>query len=163
VKEWNESGALLQINNEVVGLLPHGHLSDVDDKTQVSKLKNLVCIDDSFKFQEDRIPLFTMKPSLLSSIKQNNFPSNFAQLNSLVESNQSKQNDTFVFGFISNIKSYGVFIRFANRFTAFAPMSNLVDGFISDPHDVFKVNQTVLCKVMQLKVEQSQVIVSLKP
>lgn len=75
----------------------------------------------------------TRKPALVAAAAAKAFPSALGDL----------RKGAIVAGFVANATAAGVFVRFGGRLTALAPLSQIGDGFVANPQELFAIGQTV--------------------
>jgi hypothetical protein len=95
----------------------------------------------------------TRKPALLTAATAGALPAELAAVAS----------GALVPGYVANVTPAGVFVRFGDRLTGLAPLSQLADTFVTAPASLFTLGQTVLAKVLSADVESGRLGLSLKP
>eukprot|EP00116_Pleurobrachia_bachei_P006144 sb/3466406/ len=145
---------LVQLSTGEQADLPAGHLTDFPSLEQPLLL---LAPGSSFPkvlvlSKRQKKIIVTTKPSLLG----------------WMESNPDKKQitdfevGTLVPGYIKDFQNYGCFVETANGFIGLCPKACLCDDFVSDPTDVFKANESVVCKVTNIDLEKGRFLVSLK-
>ncbi|KAJ3219810.1 Protein RRP5, partial [Clydaea vesicula] len=112
-------GIVCSVTDSINGFIPKLHMSDV-----------LLC-DPS-----ERRLILTHKKSLLNS-----------KLPKLVNYNDITEG-TITCGVINSITNFGCFISFFGSVSGFAHISELSEDFLKHPAEMFKIGQTVKCKVL---------------
>jgi len=65
-------------------------------------------------------------------------------------------------GIVTNITAFGAFVDIGVHQDGLVHVSQLADGFISDPNDVVRINQKVIVKVISVDAERKRIGLSLK-
>lgn len=94
----------------------------------------------------------TRKPALLAAAAAGSFPAALGDL----------RKGALVSGFVANATAAGVFVRFCGRLTALAPLSQLGDGFVANPQELFAIGQSVRAQVLSVDEAADKAVVSLK-
>jgi ribosomal protein S1 len=159
-------------HDDVRGRIPIAHLSDHGDNvkgllatfTPGSRVIDAVVLDipksrgSKGNNNKERagavLPLvLSRKPALVIAAKHNLLPSRIEQVSVGQE----------LTGFVGNVTSFGVFVRFLSGLSALAPRANTSDLIGADPSDLYTVGQTVRVKVTDVNVGKKRFVVTLKP
>lgn len=92
------------------------------------------------------------KASLVAAAAASQLPDNLA---ALVEG-------AVIPGYIASVAPDGAFVRFLGDLTGRAGLAQLSDTFVSDPHAVFSVGQSVRAQVAQVDAAKGRFSVTLK-
>lgn len=65
-------------------------------------------------------------------------------------------------GIITNITNFGCFVDIGVHQDGLVHISNIANKFISNPHDVVKLNQKVMVKVIGVEIERKRINLSIK-
>jgi protein Tex len=65
-------------------------------------------------------------------------------------------------GVVTNVAAFGAFVDIGVHQDGLVHISQLADGFVSDPNKVVKVNQKVLVTVTEVNIERKRISLSLK-
>ena len=136
-------------------LLPSYHLSDhatlSDLKTKHlqpgSKFESVLVVSKKMK----KITV-TAKPSILSWVKS------FEQMPKITNLSVGD----FVVGYIKDFQDYGCFVEMGNGLVGLCPKACLADNFVNNPRDLYKLGETVMCKITNIDEEKERLLVSLK-
>ncbi|KAJ3286606.1 hypothetical protein HK104_008958, partial [Borealophlyctis nickersoniae] len=145
-------GVLVEITNNIRGLCPKRHLSDVELTKPEKMFKEgatVKCQVLSVDAKNKRVAL-THRKSLMGS---NLDP---------ITSYEDAKPDQIAYGVISAVRDFGCIVHFYNNVRGLAPISELSDQFIKNPSDHFKVNQVVKCRVLSVDPESEKLSVSFK-
>ena len=96
--------------------------------------------------------IVTAKPSIINWIKS------FEQMPRISDLSVGE----FVVGYIKDFQDYGCFIEIGNGLVGLCPKACLADSFVSNPRDVYKSGETVMCKITNIDKEKERLLVSLK-
>ncbi|RKF63734.1 rRNA biogenesis protein rrp5 [Golovinomyces cichoracearum] len=144
--------------SELHALLPVGHLTDGSISKNNFALKkiriggilqDLVVLE---KVEKQRLIILTNKPSLVKD----------ARSNQLVKSFDDVRLNSIVHGFVKNINSSGVFVKFCGNLTALLPKTKLPDSVINLPEFGMKRFQSVEAKVISVDHSQKRFQLSIK-
>ncbi len=139
------------------GRLEKAHLSDhpaaatalAEVLSVGSKLPNLLVLQRLESAKQLRV---TRKESLVSAAAAGRLPTEISSLS---------EGATYP-GYVANVISDGVFVRFLGDLTGRAGLPQLSDTFVSDPHSVFTTGQSVRAQVAQIDITKNRFSLSLK-
>lgn len=152
IASLEDFGCLVKITDQMRGLCPTLHLSDI-------KLAH-----PEKKFQEGKKVKFRVlyvKPDsreLILTHKKTLINSKLKQIVSLDDINVGD----VAHGFVSKIKAFGVFINFFNEIKALLPKSEINCLKTESLNNVFFVGQVVQCTVITADKDNNKLVVSLK-
>lgn len=111
-------------------------------------------------FVSDKIGLFTVQDIISELQKPNRDPRREVEIFAFDKS-VKKPTDLKVGmvlpGIITNITAFGAFVDVGVHQDGLVHISNMSDSFVSDPHDVVKLNQKVEVKVMQIDLDKKRI------
>ncbi|KAL4538228.1 hypothetical protein Ndes2526B_g03454 [Nannochloris sp. 'desiccata'] len=139
------------------GRLEKAHLSDhpaaatalAEVLTVGSQFPNLLVLQRLETAKQLRV---TRKDSLVSAASAGRLPSEISALS---------EGATYP-GYVANVISDGVFVRFLGDLTGRAGLPQLSDTFVSDPHSVFTTGQSVRAQVALIDSTKNRFSLSLK-
>ncbi|CAJ0762009.1 15447_t:CDS:2, partial [Entrophospora sp. SA101] len=164
------NGEIIQISQDSITIslqpsqirasLRNGHLSDHLTPSHLSNmikcLKKGDVLNDLLiisKNEEKRFVTVSHKPLLIEAAKKSQLPSSIEEL--LIGNVYP--------GYVKSITDYAVFVGFLGSLSAKAMRHKVAENFISSPIGIFYPNQSVLCLVTSIDLENSRCEVSLKP
>jgi rRNA biogenesis protein RRP5 len=142
---------------EILAKLDVVHLADhpvacqafVDTLQVGSRLKNLVVLEKLDSIQQVRV---TNKSSIRDAIVAGKMPENIDNL----------KVGSVIPGFVASVTANAVYVRFLNRVTGRAPLSQISDSFVSDPNSLFHIGMSVRAAISHVDLEKETVGISLK-
>eukprot|EP00177_Eucheuma_denticulatum_P005117 GFKZ01009323.1.p1 GENE.GFKZ01009323.1~~GFKZ01009323.1.p1 ORF type:complete len:2075 (-),score=344.78 GFKZ01009323.1:33-6257(-) len=161
------------------GILPYGHLSDVPGMTDkiVREIEDHLSSDGRAEDKkelpveellllhaQDGIPVLSMKPSLKEAVSGNRLPRSFEDLCSVSSRSEEVANsDIRVRGYVKALMQSGVIVGFLGDVVGFAHVSRIANHFVSDPGRILKLNQSVTAVVTSVDKEKERALLSLRP
>ena len=144
----NDSGTanMKRKSSTVRGVLPHVHVGDhasvcgnlAARLTPGTKVDRLVVLAVS----EWGVPSVSMKPLLVSAMSS---PSGGSSGAFVPREASGVCCGDLVAGFVSRVESFGVFVRFLERFSALCPKSKVAEWHVDDPRGMFMQGDSVRC------------------
>jgi len=108
-------------------------------------------------FVTTKIGLFTIKDIIIELQKPNRDPRKKVEVfefDKSVKKPTDLKEGMILPGIITNITAFGAFVDVGVHQDGLVHISKLTKGFVSDPHDVVKLNQKVEVKVIQVNLEK---------
>ncbi|KAK9768908.1 rRNA biogenesis protein rrp5 [Basidiobolus ranarum] len=139
--------------------LPVSHLSDhlgTILKTIVGSIKVGDTLNDLVVFaknEQKSVAMVSKKPLLVKAAKANQLPKSIEDVSV----------GSIVPGYVRSVTDFGVFVGFLGDFGGVSFKNNISDQFVASPADHFTPQQTVLCNVTSVNVEEGKIELSLKP
>ncbi|ORX93442.1 nucleic acid-binding protein [Basidiobolus meristosporus CBS 931.73] len=139
--------------------LPVAHLSDHLGsilKSITGSIKVGDTISDMVvyaKNEQKSVAMVSRKPLLVKAAKKNQWPKSASEVSV----------GSIIPGYVRNVTDFAVFVGFVGDFGGIAFKNNISDQFVAAPADHFSPQQTVLCNVTSVNVEEGRVELSLKP
>ena len=65
-------------------------------------------------------------------------------------------------GIVSNVTGFGAFVDIGIKENGLLHLSEMADEYVSDPHDIVSMNQTIEAKVKSIDLERKRIALSLK-
>ncbi|KAJ3344950.1 Protein RRP5, partial [Kappamyces sp. JEL0680] len=152
VEKIESFGLIVAVTDSIRGLCPTAHLSDAN----LTHPEKFFKVGGSVSFRvlsvdlEKRRLLLTHKKSLMEST------------NALILSYDQVQLGDIVTGVITKVQDYGCIVSFFNNVHALAPMAELAHEKIDSAASLFKVGQSVKCRVIAVSAAESKMKVSFK-
>ncbi|KAL5249614.1 hypothetical protein ACHWQZ_G018470 [Mnemiopsis leidyi] len=152
----DNDGLIVQLDStKEEAFLPFYHLSDYKTLSELNisrlqpgtKIKQVLIISKKMK----KITV-TAKPSIINWVKS------FEQMPKISDLTIGD----FVVGYIKDFQDYGCFVEIGNGLVGLCPKACLADSFVSNPRDVYKSGETVMCKITNIDTEKERLLVSLK-
>ena len=142
---------------EILAKLDVAHLADhpvacqaFADVLQVgSRLTNLIVLEKLDSIQRARV---TNKASMRDAIIAGKMPENIDNL----------KVGSVIPGYVASVTADAVYVRFLNRLTGRAPLSQISDSFVSDPNSLFRIGMSVRAAISHIDLEKQTVGISLK-
>lgn len=132
-------------------------------KLKVDELINNVGALESIvpdNFVGDKVGLFTIKDIISELQKPNRDPRKNVELfefDKKVKTPTDLKEGMILPGIITNITAFGAFVDVGVHQDGLVHISKLTDSFVSDPHEVVKLNQKVEVKVIQVDLEKKRI------
>lgn len=111
-------------------------------------------------FVSDKIGLFTVKDIISELQKPNRDPRKKVEVfefDKSIKKPSDLKEGMILPGVITNITAFGAFVDVGVHQDGLVHISKLTQGFVSDPHDVVKLNQKVEVKVIQVDLEKKRI------
>ncbi len=111
-------------------------------------------------FVNDKVGLFTINDILVELQKPNRDPRKKVEIfefDKTVKQVSDLKEGMVLPGIITNITAFGAFVDVGIHQDGLVHISNLANKFISDPHDVVKINQKVEVKVIKVNIEKRRI------
>ncbi|XP_057307002.1 protein RRP5 homolog [Hydractinia symbiolongicarpus] len=148
-----EFGCLVKITDHIRGLCPRIHLADITLKHPEKKFtegKKVKCRVLTVK-AETRGLVLTNKKTLVNS-----------ELPIITSLEDAKVGDV-THGFVSDIKSFGLFVKFYNGVRALLPKSQINLPKDATLESTYYIGQVLQCTVVSVQLSSNRMTVSLKP
>lgn len=152
VERHESFGAIISITDNIRGLCPLSQISDAPTSNPEKYLKigstvafRVLSID----YEKNRL-ILTHKKSLM------------VEKDHLILSYENVKSGDSAIGVISSIQDHGCVITFFNNVKAFAPLAELTHEFIDSASTMFKIGQTVKCRVLTVNPTEEKMRVTLK-
>ncbi|KAJ2999616.1 rRNA biogenesis protein rrp5 [Globomyces sp. JEL0801] len=145
-------GIIVAVSDGINGLCPKVHLSDAN----ITQPEKLFKVGSTMTFQvmsvdvDKKRLILTHKKSFLSNTT-----------NQIVSYESAVAGETTT-GIILAVKDFGCIVGFYNNVRAIAPISELSYGHIKNPEELFRVGQTVKCRILSANAENKKLRVSFK-
>jgi rRNA biogenesis protein RRP5 len=152
VEKIESFGLIVAVTDTIKGLCPTAHLSDA----KISHPEKLFKLGSSLTFRvltvdpEKNRLILTHKKSLMGP------------KSGLVMSYDQVSPGDVVTGVITSVQDYGCIVSFFNDVRALAPIAELAHEKITHPSTLFKIGQSVKCRVLTVDAVEAKMRVTLK-
>eukprot|EP00850_Spirogloea_muscicola_P003615 SM000014S00403 [mRNA] locus=s14:1118681:1131628:- [translate_table: standard] len=156
IRSLSDRAFLLDIvtpEGTLTGILQFEHLSDFSGHAEQLKanLRAGDVLEQLLVLERDALKVtLTAKYSLVASAAS--LPSSLLDVHP----------QALLQGFVASITPRGCFVRYLNRLSGLAPVSQLSDIFVGNPADYFKVGHSVRSQILEVDLEKERFTVSLK-
>eukprot|EP00850_Spirogloea_muscicola_P013563 SM000092S24531 [mRNA] locus=s92:547777:562774:- [translate_table: standard] len=156
IRSLGDGAFLLDIvtpEGTLTGILQFEHLSDFSGHAEQLKanLRAGDVLEQLLVLERDALKVtLTAKYSLVASAAS--LPSSLLDVHP----------QSLLQGFIASITPRGCFVRYLNRLSGLAPVSQLSDVFVGNPADYFNVGHSVRSQILEVDLEKERFTVSLK-
>lgn len=135
---------------------------DIQTLMQDSTLQKQIGLED---FVDDKTGLPTLKDIMQELARPGRDPRqkfDVFEFDSTVNSIKDLREGMILPGIVTNITAFGAFVDVGVHQDGLVHISQIANAFVSNPHDVVKLNQKVKVKVLQVDVDRKRITLSMK-